>query len=89
MSKIFSVEFKYINKMHKAIVSVANGTYHIQVLDRLIKTVFNGEHLKFYGDDGYQTLWQYNDPLAKNLLDRIISAVEKEIYSSHDYGMLA
>jgi hypothetical protein len=87
--KIFSIEFKYINKMHKAIVSVANGTYHIQVLDRLIKTVFNCEHLKFQGDDGYQSLNQYKDPLAKNLLDRIISAVEKEVYPTRELGMLA
>lgn len=75
--------------MHKAIVSVANGTYHIQVLDRLIKTVFNCEHLKYKGEDGYLELNQYKDPLAKNLLDRIIVAVEKEIYPNQDYGMLA
>jgi hypothetical protein len=87
--KIFSVEFKYINKMHRAIVSVANGTYHIQVLDRLITTVFCVEHLKFRGDDGYQYLDQYKDPLAKNLLDRIISAVENELYPNSEYGMLA
>ncbi|MER3464499.1 MAG: hypothetical protein C4329_08925 [Chitinophagaceae bacterium] len=75
--------------MHKAIVSVANETYHIQVLDRLIKTVFGDEYLKFQGDNGYQTLNQYKDPLAKNVLDRIITAVEKEVYPSSNCGILA
>ena len=83
MGKIFNLEFSFLNKKHKALVSVNNNPsdpyIHIQLIDSIFKNFFSLEHIRYKGFSGYKKLEQYKDPFLQKIMERIGSEVEKEL----------
>ena len=81
--KIFNLEFRFLNKNHRALVSVnSNRTepyIHVQLTDSFFKKIFSLEHIRYKGLTGYKALDQYKDPFLRKVIDSIASEVEKEL----------
>ena len=82
MGKIFRVEFLFVNNKHQALVSVYQKEdrprYHIQLIDGYLKKVFSAEHIRFEGD-GYKKLEWYKNLFTREIMNRMISAIDREI----------
>ena len=84
MGKIFSIEIEYALYKHKALVSVCDlsnqPVFHVQFTDDFLKEIFQTEHLRYRGADGYQYCDLYDNDLAGVIIDRIASAIEQKLY---------
>ena len=84
MGKIFTIEIEYALYTHKALVSVSclqqEPVYHVQFIDNFLKEIFQTEHLRYRGSDGYQFCDEYNDDdLSGVIIDRIVRAIEQKL----------
>jgi hypothetical protein len=84
MSQIFSVEIEYSAYKHTALVSVCalneEPVYHVQLMDNFLKEIFQTEHIRYQGNDGYQYCDMYDDELAEIMIERIANAIQKKLY---------
>ena len=75
MSRIFQLDFLFLNKKHKALISIGSDVrepyIHVQIIDSLFKLLFPTEHIRYRGIDGYKKLELYKDPFIKKLIDAI------------------
>src|SRR5215208_5766233 len=83
MGKIFTIEINYETYKHFALVSVFEFTggpfFHIQLLDSFLKEIFQLEHIRYKGRDGYQYCDLYNDDLSTVLINRIANAIDRKL----------
>ena len=86
MSQIFSVEIEYSVDKHKALVSVCSlnqePVYHVQLMDNFLKEIFQTEHIRYKGNDGYQYCDLYEDDLAEIMIERIANAIQQKLYGN-------
>jgi hypothetical protein len=84
MSQIFKVEIEYAVCKHTALVSVCGlnheAFFHVQFLDNFLKEIFQTEHIRYQGTDGYQDCDLYQDDLAAVIIERIADAIERKLY---------
>ena len=84
MSKIFSVEIEYSVYKHTALVSVSGlntePIFHVQFMDNFLKEIFQTEHIRYTGTEGYQDYDLYEDDLAAMIIDRIANAIQLKLY---------
>ena|SRR5215203_1202543 len=83
MGKIFSIEIEYDVYKHLAVVSVLDYKdkpfFHIQLIDPFLQEIFQVEHIRYRGIDGYQYSNLYNNDLSVELLNRIAKAIEQKL----------
>jgi hypothetical protein len=83
MGKIFSIEIEYDIYKHLAVVSVLDFNegpfFHIQLVDPFLKEIFQLEHIRYKGIDGYRYCDLYNNDLSVVLLDRMVKAIEHKL----------
>ena len=83
MGKIFTIEIDYDVCKHRALVSVlefkGGPFFHIQLIDSFLKEVFQVEHIRYKGMDGYQYCDLYNDDLSAVLINRMALAIEQKL----------
>jgi hypothetical protein len=83
MGKIFSIEIEYDIYKHLAVVSVLdhedNRFFHIQLMDPFLKEIFQIEHIRYKGMDGYRYCDLYNNDLSVVLLDRMVNAIQQKL----------
>ena len=86
MSQIFSVEIEYSAYKHTALVSVCalnqEPVYHVQLMDNFLKEIFQTEHIRYQGNDGYQYCDLYEDELAEIMIERIANAIQQKLYGN-------
>ena len=84
MGKIFSVEIEYAFYSYKALVSVFRRNhepvFHVQFIDNFLKEIFQTEHIRYKGVNGYQHCDVYNDDLAEVMISRIAKAIDLKLY---------
>jgi|SRR6476646_7057419 hypothetical protein len=87
MGRIFKLDFSFLNRKHRALISVGNHPtepyVHVQLIDSLFQNLFNTEHIRYKGLEGYKRLEIYKDPFLKKLIDTIANEVEKEIAGNY------
>ena len=87
MSRIFQLDFLFLNKKHKALISIGSDVrepyIHVQIIDSLFKLLFPTEHIRYRGIDGYKKLELYKDPFIKKLIDAIGVEVAKEMNGNY------
>jgi hypothetical protein len=83
MGKIFSVEIEYALYTHKALVSVSRinnePVYHVQFIDSFLKEIFQTEHIRYEGVNGYQFCDLYDDDLAEVIIHQIATAIDHKL----------
>ena len=84
MGRIFSIEITYDIYKYRALVSVfvlndGRPFFHIQLIDSFLKEIFQVEHIRYRGTNGYQYCDLYNDDLSTVLIDRIAQAIEQKL----------
>jgi hypothetical protein len=83
MGKIFSVEIEYALYKHKALVSVSDlnqePVYHVQLIDDFLQEIFQTEHIRYKGADGYLYCDLYDDDLAIVIFERIERAIQQKL----------
>ena len=83
MGKIFSVEIKHALYTHKALVSVSRinnePVFHVQFMDSFLKEIFQTEHIRYEGANGYQFCDVYDDDLAEVIIDQIARAIDNKL----------
>ena len=83
MGKIFSVEIEHSLYTYKALVSVSRKNnepvYHIQFIDSFLKEIFQTEHIRYEGINGYQFCDVYDDDLAEVIIDQIARAIDYKL----------
>lgn len=83
MNKIFSVEIEYSVYNHTALVSVCGLNhepfFRVQLLDNFLKEIFQTEHIRYQGANGYDCDG-YEDDLAGIIIVRIANAIEQKLY---------
>ena len=83
MGKIFTI--KIVNDLydHQALVSVlyfqGGPFFHIQLIDPLSKEIFQLEHIRYKGMNGYKFCDVYNNDLSEKLIGRIANAIEQKL----------
>jgi len=84
MGKIFSVEIEYALYTHKALVSVFRinnePVFHVQFVDSFLKEIFQTEHIRYEGTNGYRFCDVYEDDLAEVIIDQIAKAIDQKLY---------
>ncbi|HEY0579652.1 MAG TPA: hypothetical protein VGC75_02995 [Candidatus Nitrosocosmicus sp.] len=87
MGRIFQLNFSFLNRKHRALISVGNNLkepyVHVQLIDSLFKKLFSTEHIRYRGMHGYKYLEIYQDPFLKRLLEVIAVEVEKEVNGNY------
>ena len=87
MSRIFNLDFLFLNQNHKALISVnsnANEPYvHVELLDSIFKKILPTGHIRYKGYQGYKKLSIYNDPFIRKIIDTIASEIEREICGNY------
>lgn len=53
--------------------------FHVQLLDKFLKEIFQTEHIRYKGTDGYHECDFYEYDLASVLLERIANAIERKL----------
>ena len=84
MGRIFSIEINYNIYKHQALVSVfdlndGRPFFHIQLIDSFLKEIFQVEHIRYKGSNGYQYCDLYNDNLSTVIINRIAQAIEQKM----------
>ena len=84
MGRIFSIEITYDINRHRALVSMFDFNdgqpfFHIQLIDSFLKAIFQVEHIRYRGNDGYQYCDLYNDDLSAVVINRIAQAIEQKL----------
>ena len=83
MGKIFTIEIDYDVDKYRALVSVlefkGGPFFHIQLIDNFLKEIFQVEHIRYKGMDGYQYCDVYNDDLSAVLINRMALAIEQKL----------
>ena len=84
MGEIFKIEIEYAVYKHTALVSVCGlnqePIFHVQFLDNFLKEIFQTEHIRYKGADGYQHCGLYEDDLTVIIIDRIANAIDQKLY---------
>ncbi len=84
MGQIFSVEIEYALYTHKALVSVSSinrkPVFHVQFMDCFLKEIFQTEHIRYEGTNGYRFCDVYDDDLAEVIIDQIARAIDHKLY---------
>jgi hypothetical protein len=87
MSRIFQLSFSFLNRNHRALISISGNKtepfIHVQLIDSLFKMLFPCEHIRYKGFEGYKNLEIYKDPFIRKLIDAIACEIEKEFNESY------
>ena len=87
MNRIFQLNFLFLDRKHRAVISIGGDKkepfIHVQLIDSLFKMIFPCEHIRYKGLEGYKKLELYKDPFIKKLIDAIASEIEREFNGSY------
>jgi hypothetical protein len=87
MGRIFQLNFSFLNRKHRALISIGNSLkepyVHVQLIDSLFQKLFSTEHIRYKGVHGYKYLELYQDPFLRKLIEAIAVEVENEINGNY------
>ena len=83
MGKIFTIKVEHDFFNGQALVSVlyfhGGPFFHIQLIDPFLKEIFQLEHIRYKGRDGYRHCDLYSNDLSGILIDKIAQAIDQKL----------
>ena len=84
MGRIFSIEIAFGQYEHQVLVSVfdfqdGRPFFHLQLIDAFLKEIFQVEHIRYKGNDGYQYCELFNNELSAEVISRIAQAIDRKL----------
>lgn len=83
MSKIFNLEFSFLNQRHSALISVNSNQLepyvHVQLINSIFKQIIPTGHIRYRGYEGYKKLDIYHDPFIRKIVDVIANEINSKL----------